>query len=136
MDNSTLNAVAIVIIAAFLTSGLTILIAGCVHSFNPVWLRCPRCKIRMASIKVASATGLSPQAYRYARDDMRYRGDKVCSSCWEELEQAGFVANGNWALGAIVEYLKDNPNWIGILIAVGALVVSIMALSTSSGTCQ
>ena len=71
---------------------------------------------------------MSSLRFEEAGVDTLYGDKHVCSACWEELKQKGFSIDGNWAPGAITEYLKNTPNAIAILISVGALVVSIVAL--------
>ena len=131
MEAITNNAFAFGVLLSFIISGLTFLIAGFFASTLPKGLRCPRCNIRVASVNVADTSDLSPPGYEYAQQDRLYIGRHVCSVCWEKMEQLGFSASGNWALGATVEYLKNNLSLIGVLIAVGALVVSILSLFTS-----
>ena len=94
----------------------------------PLWLQCPRCKVHVASIKVSDVGTLSVENYQRAGRDREYGGGHVCSECWPDLKGHGFWTMGNWAPGAIVEYLKDTPNFIAIFISVGALVVSVVAL--------
>lgn len=60
--------------------------------------------------------------------DVLYGGKHVCSKCWDQLSELKFSNDGNWAPGTIAEYMKDTPNPIAVLIAVGTLVVSIIAL--------
>lgn len=94
----------------------------------PWWVQCPKCLTRIASVKVGPIADLSSAEYEAAAGNRLYGGRRVCSGCWEALEDLGFRTTGNWAPGAIVEYLKTTPNFIAIFISVGALVVSIIAL--------
>ena len=92
-------------------------------------VQCPRCKIHISSVKVgrASLSFLREDAPE-TRDNMRYEDSYVCSICWEELKEMGFGTDGTWTAGALVEYLKSTPNFITVLVALAALVVSIVAL--------
>ncbi len=96
----------------------------------PFWIQCRRCRIRLASVKVDDANRLSSQAYADAGVDVLYGGGHVCSVCWQELKDKGFPTGGNWAPGAIVEYLKNTPNFMALFISGGALAVAIIALLT------
>ena len=128
MEHLTNHPFAFGVLIAFAASCLIYLIGGFFVVVLPGRLRCPRCRIRVASIKVEGGADLSPQSCRYNPGDMRCGVGIVCSACWEELKHWGFSASGNWAPGAIAEYLKNNPSSIGVFIALGALVVSIMVL--------
>ena len=48
--------------------------------------------------------------------------------CWGALVEFGLYNRGNWAPGAVVEYLKTTPNFIALFISVAALVLSTVAL--------
>ncbi len=104
----------------FLWAFITILI--------PNIVKCPRCLFRIASVKVSDTSSLSAQEYAAAGVDRDYKGKHVCSDCWGELRTLGYHTTGNWGLGATAEYLKNVPNFLAMLISVGALVVSVVAL--------
>ena len=79
-------------------------------------------------MKVRDVSSLSSQQYAAAGANVLYGGKHVCSVCWESLRELGFSTDGNWAPGTIMEYLKTTPNFIAVLISLGALVVSVIAL--------
>ena len=126
MDTSTLLKTILVIA---LGAGFLIFITyGFFFVIVPYWLRCPKCTIHLASVKVRDVSSLSSQQYAAAGANVLYGGKHVCSVCWESLRELGFSTDGNWAPGTIMEYLKTTPNFIAVLISVGALVVSVIAL--------
>ena len=117
-----------IVIGVLLLGSLSVMVILIVFVGIPYAVQCPRCRFRIASVKVSSTSSLSSQEYQLAGGDRRYGGEHICSTCWGDLNKLGFFTTGNWAPGATIEYLKTTPNFIAVLISVGALVVSIVAI--------
>ena len=119
LDTAILVGVIVLLVGAF--------VSPLVFWLIPLWVQCPRCSTRIASVKISDRS-LSPSRYEAAGSDRVYVGKHVCSVCWGALEELGFNNSGNWAPGAVVEYLKTTPNFIALFISVAALVLSTVAL--------
>ena len=93
-----------------------------------VLVQCPRCKLRIASIKVGRSTPSPTEDHIKVPQGNYYLGRYVCEECWAELKQVGLDTDGNWMAGTVVKYVKDTPGLLAVFISLGALVVSIIAL--------
>lgn len=94
------------------------------------FLKCRRCGLHVASVKPGGITGISATRYELLGSDTLYSERPVCSVCWQELAVKGFPRGETWWTGATVEYLKNTPNSVAVLISVGSLIVAIIALLT------
>ena len=96
-------------------------------------VKCPRCRIRIASVKIGKVNPLTRAAYELSAFKA-FEYAHVCSKCWKELNDitmVSFEIKGNWIPGAVVEYLKDTPSFLSFVISVAAIVVSITAIILS-----
>ena len=123
------------VLITFVVLGFAQIIGTIVVSVLPKQLQCPRCKVRVASVNVAKGPDLSLPQHRPSAEDRNHIGSHVCSVCWDEMSRMGFSACGNWGWGATVEYLKNNPTFIGMFISAGLLTVAILALVAELSTC-
>ena len=99
-----------------------------VPSMLSFWLKCERCRIRIASLRAGSVSSIGPGRFERLGTDTIYSRKKICSHCWEQLEDKGFPSSETWGPGATAEYLKSTPNFLALFISIGALIVSIIAL--------
>lgn len=91
------------------------------------WLRCDRCRIRLASIDIFSDGGVTESDARRYGEDVKYLGAKVCSTCWDsELSRVGFTVQFSWFPGAFTEYVKNTPAFLAVILSTVALVLSLI----------
>lgn len=91
------------------------------------WLKCQKCGIRLASIRIYSDGRVTESEARRYGENVEYLGAKVCSTCWDnELNEIGFVMQLSWFPGAFVEYLKNTPAFLAFIMATAAFVLSLV----------
>ena len=115
-----------VLLGTFTVIGFALLVITIVLVDRLVKLKCHKCNIRIASIKMAN-TYKAP--YQDASSAELYVGKYICSVCWEVLKETGLNVEGTWLFGATVEYLKNTPNSLAVLISIGAFIVAIVSLT-------
>ena len=91
-------------------------------------LKCRRCRLHVASVKTGDLITISSTRYEQLGIDKIYSKRPVCSTCWQDLAAKEFPTGETWWTGATVEYLKNTPNSVAVLISVGSLIVAIIAL--------
>ena len=122
------TAVIIMAIIGVILASIFLLVLSVRLGAFTVLVQCPRCKLRIASVKVGTSTPSRTEDRTNALQDGYYLGRYVCGECWAELKQVGLDTDGNWVPGATVKYVKDTPGFLAVFISLGALVVSIIAL--------
>ena len=96
------------------------------------WMKCEKCKVRLASIKIDRLH--TPTTYRLERlgDGTEYLDSHVCSVCWDrDLVRYDYPSTviGTWFVGATVEYLKNTPALFAVVISLASLGLSILSLT-------
>ena len=91
------------------------------------WLKCQKCRIRLASIRIYNAGQVTESDARTYGKNVKYLGAKVCSTCRDnELVKVGFLLQLNWFPGAFVEYLKNTPAFLAFIMATAAFLLSLV----------
>ena len=93
-----------------------------------VLVQCPRCKLRIASVKVGIRTPTPTEGDPTIPRGGYYLGRYICGECWADLKEVGLDTDGNWMPGTVVKYVKDTPGSLAVFISLGALIVSVFAL--------
>ena len=94
----------------------------------PEWLLRARCRTRIASIRTSDITSFGRSTRESVGDNMRFSNKKVCSGCKKFLEETDFPIQGIWFTGALVEYLKNTPTFLAVIVSIAALALSVIAL--------
>ena len=124
MDEQTRTTLITIFSGAFLVGGFGYLIVVTLS----YWLKCPRCSIRIASVKAGNVATIGTNRFNEIGSDTFYSNEKVCERCWDQLAEKDFPKGGLWWPGATVAYLKNTPTTITVLISFAALLVAIFAL--------
>ena len=90
-------------------------------------LKCVKCRIRIASIKVPQLLSPSPRRLEELGDGARFLDSRICSKCWEDdLKIFNFPTIIGWWPGATVEYLKNTPAFLAFLFSIASLALGIL----------
>ena len=115
-----------------IVSWVGLVLIALVCGFFVIWawafmVQCSRCKLRIASVKIREMKYISTSNLEALGSDFKFTNSKVCSSCWDVLNDKGLPLDGTWWIGATIEYVKNTPAILAIGISIGSLVVSILA---------
>ena len=91
------------------------------------WIKCTKCRIRIASIKIPHLSYISARLVGELEDHAKFLNSKVCSKCWEDdLKQLPFPLVGAWWPGAIAEYFKNTPSFLAFVLSIASLALGIL----------
>ena len=123
MDTSLINA--IISVAALAAIGF----CGIVFWTYVIsdWIKCSKCNIRIASIRIPNFLFLNARRIEELGDDVEFLNSSVCSKCWEEdLKGLPFPSIKGWWPGATVEYFKNTPSLLAFVLSIASLMLGVM----------
>ena len=92
------------------------------------WMKCKKCELRIPSVKIQQYWFLdSEKIEALGWDGRRLVGEKVCSKCWEDdLKDLPFEGINRWGWGTVVEYVKNTPAFLALMLSAASLTFSIL----------